>query len=68
MAKWQTRYVQVVVGATPWRFKSSYPHHMYLQSKYSRPSPVLVFFFYFIHVQSPITRAIPTIVRKTCRL
>ncbi len=30
MAKWQTRYVQVVVGATPWRFKSSHPHHEFL--------------------------------------
>lgn len=24
---WQTRTVQVRMGATPWRFKSSRPHH-----------------------------------------
>ena len=23
---WQTRWLQVPVGATPWRFKSSHPH------------------------------------------
>ena len=27
VAEWQTRMVQVHVGATPWRFKSSHPHH-----------------------------------------
>ena len=25
---WQTRTVQVRMGATPWRFKSSRPHHL----------------------------------------
>ncbi len=27
---WQTRTVQVRMGATPWRFKSSRPHHLKL--------------------------------------
>ena len=27
VAEWQTRMVQVHVGATPWRFNSSRPHH-----------------------------------------
>ncbi len=28
VAEWQTRMVQVHVGATPWRFNSSHPHHL----------------------------------------
>ncbi len=30
---WQTRWLQVPVGATPWRFKSSHPHLQLLQVK-----------------------------------
>lgn len=26
MAEWQTRQLEGLVGATPWRFKSSWPH------------------------------------------
>ena len=28
VAKWQTRYVQGVVGVTPWEFKSPLRHHL----------------------------------------
>ncbi len=27
MVKWYTRYLEVVVLARAWRFKSSHPHH-----------------------------------------
>ena len=30
VAKWQTRYVQGVVGVTPWEFKSPLRHHLQL--------------------------------------
>lgn len=32
---WQTRTVQVRMGATPWRFKSSHPHHSFSRSQAS---------------------------------
>ena len=30
---WQTRNVEVVVGVTPWRFKSSRPHSVFLEGR-----------------------------------
>lgn len=39
MAKWQTRYVQVVVGVTPWEFKSPLRH----QEKTGLMGPVFLF-------------------------
>lgn len=35
---WQTRTVQVRMGATPWRFKSSHPHHGLFEIAGSTPA------------------------------
>ena len=40
---WQTRTVQVRMGATPWRFKSSRPHHLKHQVR-SQKHRLLTFF------------------------
>ena len=40
---WQTRTVQVRMGATPWRFKSSRPHHLKLGAS------AIAEVFYFPH-------------------
>ena len=33
MAEWQTRMVQVHVGATPWKFESSLRHQIILRAR-----------------------------------
>ena len=54
---WQTRTVQVRMGATPWRFKSSRPHHL----KLGASAVAEVFYF----PTQPTQKPLPIIVTRS---